>query len=54
MSSTQIKLVYNYIRKSTKAKCSYNQFYSNSDTFTSEPLFLQWYEEVKSKVEGSE
>lgn len=50
---TQIKLVYDNRSKSAKAKFSYDQFYSNSETLTPEAIFLQWYEEIKAKVEGS-
>lgn len=50
---TQIKLIYDNISKSAKAKYFYNQFYSNSETLTPEAIFVQWYEEVKSELEGS-
>ena len=49
---TQMKLVYDNITKKVSGKYSYDLFYSNSDTLTSNDIFLDWYNEVKKEVEG--
>lgn len=50
---TQLKLTYDLVGRKAGAEYSYDLFYSNSDTLTSDDIFLQWYEEVKEKVERS-
>lgn len=49
---TQIKIVYDNVNKKIHADYSYELFYSNSDTLTSNDIFNQWFEEVKAEVEG--
>ena len=49
---TQIKIIYDNVNKKVHADYSYELFYSNSDTLTSNDIFNQWFEEVKAEVEG--
>lgn len=49
---TQLKLVYDNVNKKAKAKYSYENFYSNSDSLTPEDIFMEWYKEIKEEVEG--
>ena len=49
---TQLKLVYDNVNKKAKAQYSYDLFHSNSDTITPEDIFMEWYNEVKKKIEG--
>ena len=50
---SQIKLIYDNVKKSVDGKYSYDLFYSNSDTLTADDIFEQWYNEVKEEVESS-
>lgn len=46
---TQLKLTYDSVGKKASAEYSYDLFYSNSDTLTSDDIFEQWFKEVQQK-----